>query len=152
MGNRLVVIHHTASVVGQLNLFGGFGGQVYASKVAVDGRSGISPIANGGNQIARTLRKVATGEEAGIAGHPGIEVDQWDTIAVDLKFQLFSRYPRGITILAESRDHGIYLHNKFAAGNGNSATAATGVRITKFIAHQLEMADMHAVGANGGHR
>ncbi len=51
MGNGLVIIHHTAPIVGQFNLFGGFGGLIYAAEIAVNSGGGIASIANGGNQV-----------------------------------------------------------------------------------------------------
>src|SRR6266699_1973960 len=78
----LVVIDHAATVIGQLYLFRWFGGLVNATKVTVYGNGGITSIADGGDEIARAIDEVATGEEAGVAGHPGLAVHQRNAVPV----------------------------------------------------------------------
>src|SRR6266849_3186713 len=141
-----VIVHHTAPVVWQFDFFRSFGGLFLTAEVAVDGNSSIAAIADGTDEVARTLGEVAARKQAGITGHPGFTVNQWHAIAlVDLQVEFFGLYPGGITVLAEGGNHGIGFDHKFATGNGYGAAAATGIGIAQLVANDFQSAHMHAV-------
>src|SRR5579885_2053041 len=144
IGNGLVIIDHAAPEIGEFDLNGLLWRDVLAAQIAIDRGSGIAPVGNRGDQVARALRIVTARKEARIAGHPGILIDSRNAPAIGFQIQ-FGRNERGIRILAESRQNGIALNLELGVRNADRAAASAGVRIAQLIAEHPDAAYMLAV-------
>src|SRR6266702_1261159 len=87
--NGLVVIDHTAPVVGQFYFFRAFSRFVHAAEIAVDRAGRITPIGNRRDKVTRPFGIVTTGKEARITCHPGFTIYQRYTPFIDLNVELF---------------------------------------------------------------
>ena len=146
MRNRFIVIDHTAPVIRQLYLFGGFSWFIHATKIAIDRGCGITSIANSRDEVARTLCIVTAREEARITCHPGFTVYQRNTPSSDIKIEFLGWYPRAIARLTKGRNDGIdIIQYKLTAWNSYRTTAPTRIWITQLVANKLDTADMNPI-------
>src|SRR5579883_3445544 len=144
--DRLIVIDHATTVVGQLDLFGWFGRLVLTAQVAVNRASGVAAIADRRDQVARSLGIVAAGEEAGVAGHPGLAIDQGHAIAlVDLHIQTIEVQPGGVAVLAEGGNNHISRDDVLAALDWDRAATPASIGIAQLVANDAQAADVDAI-------